>query len=207
MFFEKLDSKFKDIFPSESNLVYSHTKEETTNCKDELLFNKELHTIDTIRNKYDKEELVNEVQEHDSSVESLKSLHSQVEMYSYGRTFIGDICLKKLNSLTSLLIHNCIHSNKKHFHHGICPETASEMNHFSQQKLTDTERGLFQCTVSEHVFPENDRERDMRPHTGEKSIQSDKREGKKFQYNPLCPDASQNLGRKLTNAIYLGKIF
>ncbi|GFY55916.1 hypothetical protein TNIN_100641 [Trichonephila inaurata madagascariensis] len=170
---ETTDSQYKDIFQSESNLVYSHTIEETPNRNNELLFTKESHTIDTSRSKCDKKESVNTVQEHDSSVENIKSSHSQVEISSFGRTIICEFCLKILNSFTSLLKHNCIHSNKKNFHHSVCQKTVYDMGQFSQQKRTDTKERSFQCIVSEQVFPENNIERDMHRHTGEKSIQSD----------------------------------
>ncbi|GFY66092.1 hypothetical protein TNIN_433431 [Trichonephila inaurata madagascariensis] len=137
-----------------------------SNRNDEHLFKKESHTIDTSRSMCDKEELVNKLQEHDSSVESFKSSHSQVEISYFERSFICDLCLKTMNSSASLLKHNCIHSNKKHFHHDVCQETVPEMGQLSQQKRTDTKERSFQCTVFEQVFPENKIKR-------EKSIQSD----------------------------------
>ncbi|GFY39364.1 hypothetical protein TNIN_300651 [Trichonephila inaurata madagascariensis] len=180
---EKSNSHSECSYSNEENWELQEKRDqkdsvkEKSNRNDELLFTKESHTIDTSRSKCDKEELFNKVQEQDSSVESFKSSHSQVENSYFERAFICDICLKTMSNLTSLLKHNCIHSNKKHFQHGVCQETVSEVGQFSQQKRTDTEERSFQCTMSEQVFPENDRERDIRLHTVEKSIQSDVCEG------------------------------
>ncbi|GFY39365.1 hypothetical protein TNIN_300661 [Trichonephila inaurata madagascariensis] len=112
-----------------------------------------------------------------------------------------------MNSLTTLLNHNCLHSNKKHFHHDLCQETVYKMNHFSQQKLTGTDERSLQYPVSEKMFPENDRVWDIRPHTGEKSIQNDVC-GENFLIQAFSVTTCLPiLGRKLTNSIYVGKRF
>ncbi|GFY77092.1 hypothetical protein TNIN_462331 [Trichonephila inaurata madagascariensis] len=204
---ETVDSQYKDIFPSESNLVYSHMIKETSNRNDELLFTKESHTIDTSRSMGDKEELVNKVQEHDSSVESFKSSHSQVEISSFGRTIICDISLKLLNSFTSLLEHNCTHSNKNYFNHGVCQKTVSEMGQFSQHKRTDTMERSLRCTVSEQVFPESNIELDMHRHTGEKCIKSDVCERKLSNTNILIRTMPTHSRKKTHQCNLCGKTF
>ncbi|GFT35741.1 hypothetical protein TNCV_2944171 [Trichonephila clavipes] len=135
---ETMDSQYKDIFQSEFNFFYS--KEETLSRKDELLNKNEANTIDKRESKCESVEVSNKELEHDSSAEILKSSYCQiqVEISTFERTFVCDICLKKLNIFTSLLKHNYLPSPEKHLQHGIHEENFYEIGNFSQQKRSDT---------------------------------------------------------------------
>ncbi|GFY39368.1 hypothetical protein TNIN_300691 [Trichonephila inaurata madagascariensis] len=171
VFSETIDSHYKEIFQTEPNFFYS--KEETLSRKDELLHKNEANRIDKQESKFENADSSNKQLEHDSSVEILKSSHSQsqVEISRFERTFVCEIGMKRLNTLSLLLTHNCPDSPEKHFQHRLHQKHFYEMGHFSQQKLTKDRS--FQCTVCDKVFLENDRDRHMNTHPGEKSILCD----------------------------------
>ncbi|GFT35727.1 zinc finger protein 333 [Trichonephila clavipes] len=173
VFSQTIDSQYKDIFESEPKFFYS--KEETLTRKDEPLYKNEENTIDERESQCENVELSNKPLGHDSSVEILKSYHSQsqIEISYFERALVCDICLEKLNSFTSLLKHNCKPSSEKLLQHGIHRENIYEMDHFLQQKRSDNKDRAFQCTVCDKFFLENDREWHMYTHNGVQSIQCD----------------------------------
>ncbi|GFY61952.1 hypothetical protein TNIN_365801, partial [Trichonephila inaurata madagascariensis] len=75
IFSETIESHFKDIFQTEPNFFYSI--EETLSHKDELLYKNEENRIDNHQSKCENIDLSNKQLEQDSSVEILKSSHSQ----------------------------------------------------------------------------------------------------------------------------------
>ncbi|GFY77091.1 hypothetical protein TNIN_462321 [Trichonephila inaurata madagascariensis] len=147
-----IDSQHNDIFPSEFNVF--HSKKETSSCKDVLSDKNQADTINTSESKCEKVALSNKPLEHNSSVEIYKSAlsQSQVEISRFERTFVCDICLKKLNTLSSLLTHNSIHSAEKPFQHFIHQENIFGIGYFAQQKRKDTKSRPFQCTICDNVF-------------------------------------------------------
>ncbi|GFT61412.1 hypothetical protein TNCV_4371051 [Trichonephila clavipes] len=168
---EIIHSQTKDIFSSEFNVFPS--EEETSALKKENVYKNEEYTLNTNNSKCEKVELNNNLKQHDSRVVNFKSPHSQVEISSFQRIFVCDICLNKLNSLYSLLEHNCIHSTERQEEHGICQEHFSQIGHFSKLKRADTEARTFQYFLCEQSFPEKERKRHIHTNPGEKSIQWD----------------------------------
>ncbi|GFT61395.1 hypothetical protein TNCV_1953161 [Trichonephila clavipes] len=146
---EIIHPQTKDIFSSEFNVFPS--EEETSALKKENVYKNEEYALNTNNSKCEKVELNNNLRQHDSRVVNFKSPHSQVEISSFQRNFVCDICLNKLNSLYSLLEHNCIHSTERQEKHGICQENFSDICHFSKQKRADTESRTFQYTVCEKI--------------------------------------------------------
>ncbi|GFY39367.1 hypothetical protein TNIN_300681 [Trichonephila inaurata madagascariensis] len=81
------------------------------------------------------------------------------------------------------------------------------MNQFSQQKRTDIEERSFQYPVYEQVFLENDHKRDRRPHTGERSIQSNVCKRTFFNTSILIRQMPNHSRKKTHQCNLCGKTF